>query len=87
MSEHQILKEDDISNKMQITNGLTPNFEETQIRNEPQIFKDHQIPKETQIFNECQILKEPQISKDTQVMNKSQFLKKLQIMNEPQILK
>ena len=50
MSKNQILKEDDISNKMKITNGLTPNFEETQIINEPQIFKDHQISKETQNF-------------------------------------
>ena len=62
MSEHQILKEDNISKKMQITNGLTQNFKETQITNEHQILNEPQISKETQIMNVPQLLEERQIS-------------------------
>ena len=41
-----------------------PNSKETQVMNNPQILKDHQISNETQIIDKPQILKESQITNE-----------------------
>ena len=56
---------------------------ETQITNEPQIFKEHQISNQNQITNEPKILKEIAISKQNQIMKTPNFKRTTKFETNP----